>query len=49
MTVLLLWSSVLGVVAGEWRAASSRARSRMHLGLAFITVSMLILGLGSVA
>lgn len=47
MTVLLLWSSAIGVFTGEWRAASSRARSHMHLGLAFITASMLVLGLGS--
>lgn len=47
MTVLLLWSSGLGIFAGEWRAAPSRARSRMRLGVAFITMSMLILGLGS--
>lgn len=47
MTVLLLWSSAIGVFTGEWHAASSRARSHMHLGLAFITASMLVLGLGS--
>lgn len=47
MTVLLLWSSALGIFAGEWRTASSRARSRMRLGVAFITASMLTLGFGS--
>ncbi len=47
MTVLLLWSSALGIFAGEWRAASSRARSRMRVGVAFITASMLVLGTGS--
>lgn len=47
MTILLLWSSALGIFTGEWCAASAPARSRMRLGLAFITASMLALGLGS--
>lgn len=47
MAVLLLWSSALGIFAGEWRSASTRARSRMRHGLALITGSTLILGLGS--
>jgi hypothetical protein len=47
MTVLLLWSSALGMFMGEWRVAPSRARSRMRFGIAFITMSMLTLGFGS--
>ncbi len=47
MTVLLLWSSALGIFTGEWRVAPLRARSRMRLGVTFITVSMLTLGFGS--
>lgn len=47
MTVLLLWSSGLGISMGEWRAASSSVKVRMHFGLAFITTSMLTLGIGS--
>lgn len=47
MTVLLLWSSALGIFAGEWRVAPSRARSRMRFGVAVITASMLTLGFGS--
>lgn len=47
MTVLLLWSSTLGVLSGEWREAPSQARARMRLGIAFITMSMLTLGFGS--
>jgi L-rhamnose-H+ transport protein len=47
MTVLLLWSSALGIFMGEWRVASSPARSRMRLGVVFIAMSMLTLGFGS--
>lgn len=47
MTVLLLWSSGLGIFTGEWRAAPAHARSRMRFGLAMITASMLTLGFGS--
>jgi L-rhamnose-H+ transport protein len=47
MTVLLLWSTTLGIFSGEWRTAPSRARSRMRLGMAFITLSMVTLGFGS--
>lgn len=47
MTVLLLWSSVLGLLTGEWRAAPSHAQLRMRYGLAVITISTLILGFGS--
>lgn len=47
MAVLLLWSSALGVFAGEWRIAPPRARSRMRFAVGFITASMLTLGFGS--
>jgi L-rhamnose-H+ transport protein len=47
MTVLLLWSSALGLLAGEWRGASQGARSRMAIGVVFITASMVTLGLDS--
>jgi L-rhamnose-H+ transport protein len=47
MTVLLLWSSALGIFAGEWRAASVRARSHMRMAMTFIVMSMLTLGFGS--
>ena len=47
MTVLLLWSTTLGVFAGEWRAAPMRARSRMRLGVACIVASTFILGFES--
>jgi L-rhamnose-H+ transport protein len=47
MTVLLLWSSAIGIFAGEWRTANSLARSRMRYGLAFIAASTLTLGFGS--
>jgi L-rhamnose-H+ transport protein len=47
MAVLLLWSTALGVFAGEWRLAPKRARSRMHLGVACIAASTLILSFES--
>jgi L-rhamnose-H+ transport protein len=47
MTVVLLWSSALGLIAGEWKSASSAARMRMRAGLALIIVSMSVLGIGS--
>jgi L-rhamnose-H+ transport protein len=47
MAVLLLWSSALGTIAGEWRLAPVVARTRMRFGVAFITASMVTLGLDS--
>ena len=47
MTVLLLWSSALGLLAGEWRSAPRGARSRMAIGVVFITASMVTLGVDS--
>lgn len=47
MAVLLLWSSALGVFAGEWRLATSRSRFRMQFGMALITLSMFALGFDS--
>ena len=46
-TVLLLWSSALGVMAGEWQAATPPTRRRMRASVALIIVSMLVLGVGS--
>ncbi len=47
MAVLLLWSSTLGTFAGEWRMAPPRARSRMGIGVALITASMITLSFDS--
>lgn len=47
MAVLLLWSSALGIFAGEWRHAPPRSRTRMQFGMALITVSMFALGFDS--
>lgn len=47
MSVLLLWSSALGIFAGEWRLAPSHSRLRMQFGMALITVSMFALGFDS--
>lgn len=47
MTVLLLWSSALGLLAGEWRGSSLRVRSCMAIGVIFITASMVTLGFDS--
>jgi L-rhamnose-H+ transport protein len=47
MAVMLLWSSALGLIAGEWKSASSGALIRMRTGLALIVVSMSVLGIGA--
>ena len=47
MAVLLLWSSALGIFAGEWRLAPLRSRARMRFGMALITASMFALGFDS--
>ena len=44
MAALLLWSSALGQMAGEWRAAPPSTQKRMYTGLAFIMVSVIVLG-----
>jgi len=45
--VMLLWSSTLGLMAGEWKAAPPVALTRMRTGLALIVVSMSVLGIGA--
>lgn len=47
MAVMLLWSSALGLIAGEWKSASAGALMRMRTGLALIVVSMSVLGIGA--
>jgi L-rhamnose-H+ transport protein len=47
MAVVLLWSSALGLIAREWKSASSVAHMRMRMGLAFIIVSISVLGVSS--
>lgn len=47
MAILLLWSTVLGVFAGEWRLAPSRALLRMRYGVALIAASTFLLGFAS--
>lgn len=47
MAALLLWSSILGQMAGEWRAAHPSTLRRMRTGLAFIMFSVIILGFSS--
>lgn len=47
MAVMLLWSTALGLIAGEWRSASSIAQWRMRTGLALIIVSMSVLGIST--
>lgn len=46
-TVLLLWSTALGLMAGEWGAAAPATRRRMHFSVAVIILSMSILSLGT--
>lgn len=43
MAALLLWSSALGQMAGEWRAALAPTLRRMRIGLGFIMLSVIIL------
>jgi L-rhamnose-H+ transport protein len=47
MAVMLLWSSTLGLISGEWKSASPIALMRMRAGLALIVVSMSVLGIGA--
>jgi L-rhamnose-H+ transport protein len=47
MAVMLLWSSALGLLAGEWKSAPSVAQNRMRAGLALIIISMSVLGIGT--
>ena len=47
MAVMLIWSSVLGLIAGEWKSASTIAQMRMRAGLALIIVSMSVLGIST--
>jgi hypothetical protein len=44
MAALLLWSSALGEMAGEWRAALPATLRRMRIGLGFIMLSVIVLG-----
>lgn len=48
-TVLLLWSSALGMLAGEWRQATRATRYRMSASLLLIIGAMLVLGLGTLS
>lgn len=47
MAVMLLWSSALGLIAGEWKSASSAALTRMRTGLALIILAMSVLGIST--
>jgi L-rhamnose-H+ transport protein len=47
MAVMLLWSTSLGLIAGEWKSAPSVAQGRMRMGLGLIIVSMSVLGIGT--
>jgi len=47
MAVMLLWSTSLGLIAGEWKSASPIAQGRMRTGLALIIVSMSVLGIST--
>jgi L-rhamnose-H+ transport protein len=47
MAVMLLWSTSLGLITGEWKSAPSVAQGRMRMGLALIIVSMSVLGIGT--
>ena len=42
---LILWATILGVLAGEWRGVGREIRRRMRLGVALILMAVLILSL----
>lgn len=46
-TVLLLWSTVLGIMTGEWRSAARATQRRMGASVALLIASVVILGLGT--
>jgi L-rhamnose-H+ transport protein len=48
MAALLLWSSVLGLITGEWKSAPLATKRRMYSGLALIIISVTILGISGV-
>ena len=48
MAALLLWSSALGLMAGEWKSAPAAARRRMQTGLLFIIASVTVLGISGI-
>lgn len=47
MAALLLWSSALGEMTGEWRAAPPSTLRCMRIGLGFIMLAVITLGFGS--
>lgn len=47
MAVLLLWSSALGILSGEWLHAPASARSRMKVAVVLIIASMVTLSFDS--
>lgn len=47
MAVTLIWSTSLGLFAGEWKSAPAVAMKRMRIGLTLIVVSMSVLGIGT--
>ncbi len=46
-TVLLLWSTVLGIMSGEWRAAACATQQRMGASVALLIASVVVLDLGT--
>ena len=46
MSLMIVTSSVVGVVQGEWKGTTWRSRTQMVLGLCFLVVAVVIIGLG---
>jgi L-rhamnose-H+ transport protein len=44
-TVLLLWSSVLGIMTGEWRTAARPTQRRMGASVALLIASVVVLAM----
>ena len=43
VTILLLWSTTLGILTGEWKQASPATVGRMKMGVGVILASVLVL------
>ncbi len=47
MSSAILFSSLLGIVLGEWKGVSRRTRRLLAAGLATLVVSLVIIGYGN--
>jgi len=45
MITLILWSSSLGIITGEWRGARPATFRRMQLGLGILVLALFVLSI----